>query len=270
MGDVLTPQQVTEIEAKYKAFKTIYCSDLPLEWSINILTDDEVNRIKSRLALLGQVYSMHNSNGNYMDASIISHLMGELKSRLLLDQNLRKPDAERDRWNHLSQAERSLESWTKAHPEMRVGGNPLATMTGSIVDESQSQDVAVFQAAVISAITAFAMRMFGGGGPGGGGGGGGGGGAGTQRIPLDKLESPKPSILDDARYQRAAEGVRNGEAPPIEVEPTGRGTYRIQDGVRRSVGAREAKMPDIPAKVSKPTQGAPRTIPLRDVKLERQ
>lgn len=112
------------------------------------------------------------------------------------------------------------------------------------------------------------QRVPGVGGPGGGGAASG-GGPGTQRIPLDKLESPKTSIAADARYQRAAEGVRSGQAPPIEVEPTGRGTYRIQDGVRRSVGAREANMPDIEGKVNKPTAGAPRTIPLRDVKLER-
>lgn len=168
---------------------------------------------------------MYDANHNYMYASIISHLIGELKSRLLLDKNLRKPDAERDRWNALSQGDRNYETWTKAHPEMRVGGSPLATMVGSIVDESLSQDVAVFQAAVIGALTTFAMRVMGGGG--GGGGGGEGGGGGTQRIPLDKLKSPKTSILDDARYQRAAEGVRTGATPPIEVEPTGRGTYRI-------------------------------------------
>lgn len=87
------------------------------------------------------------------------------------------------------------------------------------------------------------------------------------RIPLDKLESPKTEILNDGRYQRAAHGVVTGQAPPIEVEPTGRGTYRIQEGVRRAVGAREAKMLDIPANVLRPTSGAPRTIPLRDVKL---
>jgi hypothetical protein len=275
MGDVLTPQQINEIEIKYKAFKVMYCSDMP-SFSTDLLSDEEVSRIKARLSLLGQIQKKYNNDKNYIYAGIITHLMGDLRSRLLMDENLRKPDAERDRWNSLSQADRNYETWTKAHPEMRVGGNPLATMTGSIVDQSQSQDVAVFQAAVISAITALAMgatmirRVLPDDEGGVGGGGGGGGGGGTQRIPLDKLESPKRSIVDDARYQRAAEGVRTGEAPPIEVEPTGRGTYRIQEGVRRSVGAREAKMSDIPAKVVKPTQGAPRTIPLRDVKLEPQ
>jgi hypothetical protein len=88
-----------------------------------------------------------------------------------------------------------------------------------------------------------------------------------RRIPLDQLESPKTEINNDGRYQRVSQGVRMGQTPPIDVEPTGRGTFRIQEGVRRAVAAREAKLPDILANVWTPTPGAPQTIPLRDVKL---
>jgi hypothetical protein len=92
---------------------------------------------------------------------------------------------------------------------------------------------------------------------------------GGSRIPLSRLESPKTAIPADARYMRAKEGVAAGETPPIEVEPTGRGGYRIQDGVRRSVAARELGHGDINATVREPTPGAPQTVPLNDVKLEK-
>lgn len=54
MGDVLTPQQINEIEIKYKAFKVMYCSDMPL-FSTDLLSDEEVSRIRARLSLLGQI-----------------------------------------------------------------------------------------------------------------------------------------------------------------------------------------------------------------------
>jgi hypothetical protein len=92
---------------------------------------------------------------------------------------------------------------------------------------------------------------------------------GEARVPLSSLESPKTAISADARYMRAKEGVAAGETPPIEVEPTGRGGYRIQDGVRRSVAARELGHGDINATVREPTPGAPQTVPLDDVKLEK-
>jgi hypothetical protein len=85
---------------------------------------------------------------------------------------------------------------------------------------------------------------------------------------LGQLESPKTEIDNDGRYQRVAQAVRTGQAPPIDVEPTVRGTFRIQEGVRRAVAAREAGLPSILANVWTPTAGAPRTIPLRDVKLK--
>src|SRR5271155_5301421 len=93
MGDVLTPQQINEIEIKYKAFKVMYCNDMP-SFSTDLLSDEEVSRIKARLSLLGQIQKKYNSDKNYIYAGIISHLMGDLRSRLLMDENLRKPDAE--------------------------------------------------------------------------------------------------------------------------------------------------------------------------------
>ncbi|MBK8252956.1 MAG: ParB N-terminal domain-containing protein [Polyangiaceae bacterium] len=144
-----------------------------------------------------------------------------------------------------------------------------ATIQTAVDSNTDPEDrgVAVVQTVqAIATIVATAAAV--GGGKGGGGPASGARGGGKTTIPLELLESPKTNVPNNARYQSAAEGVRSGNAPPIEVEPTGRGTFRIQDGVRRSVAAREQGKGSIEAVVRQPTPGAPKTVPLKDVQLE--
>ena len=156
----LTPKQMSEIGNKSKAFKKLYLSDLPdiLEHPRK-LTDDEVALIKSRIGLVAQVIKSDYDRGLDQDASILSHLLGDLRSMLLVDKRFREidPKGELERWNNLSEAEKNYESMIINHPEWRVQSNPLLDMTGSIMEESQSTDVAVFQAAVVGGILACAM-----------------------------------------------------------------------------------------------------------------
>ena len=154
----LTPQQMTEIENKYRAFKMLYCSDLTLTTG-QVLTDGEVAQIESRINLLKQIIKSFYSGGRDTDASIITHLIGDLRSRVLMNKRMREMDGagELERWKNFSECERNYESMIKNHPEWRVRSNPLLDMTGSIMEESQSTDVAIFQAAVTGAIIANAM-----------------------------------------------------------------------------------------------------------------
>jgi putative RNase toxin 5 of polymorphic toxin system len=158
----MTPEKMAEIEAKYKAFKWSWCVDLPLD-TRRVLTAEEVARIEGRVRVLNQVVKVYFANGNETDGSIISHLIGELKSRVLLNRRMleMKSAEEWERWNHLSEAERSLEQTLHDHPDWRVGSNILNDMTGSFLEESQSTDVQVFQAAVSGAILARTMEVFG-------------------------------------------------------------------------------------------------------------
>jgi hypothetical protein len=154
----LTEQQMAEIENKYATFKTIYTSDLTLTTD-RALTDDEVAEIESRVKQLLIIQKAYFDKGQETDGSILGHLIGDLKGRLLMNKRLREMDNanELERWNNLSDSEKSLESWTKNHPEMRVPSNFMNDMTGSIMEESQSTDVGVFQALIVGALTDLAM-----------------------------------------------------------------------------------------------------------------
>ena len=145
----LTAEQLNEIEVKYRAYKAFYCHDLPVTDDTSVISDEGVVRIERCINLLRQVAKANNSAGLYTEASIISHLIGDLQTRLLINKRLK--------WNRLSQAEKNYQNMIVNHPEWRVRSNFILDMTGAIVDESQSTDVAVFQAAVIGAIIAMAM-----------------------------------------------------------------------------------------------------------------
>src|SRR6266568_4713918 len=103
---VPTPEKMAEIQAKYRAFKLTWCRDLPLDTSHpeRVLTAAEVARIEDRVRLLSQLVSAYFANGNEADGSIVSHLIGELKSRVLLNRRMleMKSPEEWERWNHLS------------------------------------------------------------------------------------------------------------------------------------------------------------------------
>jgi oligopeptide/dipeptide ABC transporter ATP-binding protein len=89
-----------------------------------------------------------------------------------------------------------------------------------------------------------------------------------RRVLLGQLESPKISVVrSDARYQQALAGVAKGEAPPISVESTAGGRFRIQDGVRRAVAARELGHRDIEAIVHSPTGEGGQTVALERVEI---
>jgi hypothetical protein len=147
----LTPQQLAETQVKYKAYKALYCSDLPIGDDTSVLTDEECDRVEGRIRLLRHAVKTFNDSGMAVDAAVVTHLIGDLQSRLLLNKRLQ--------WAKLSQAEKNYQNMIRNHPEWRVKSNFMLDMTGSIVDESQSQDVAVFQTAVIGAIIASAMAL---------------------------------------------------------------------------------------------------------------
>jgi hypothetical protein len=85
----------------------------------------------------------------------------------------------------LSESARSYWRMKIGHPEWQVRPNPLLNMTGSILKESQSTDVQIFQAAVVGSMTIFAMRGM----PGGLGGAGGGEGYAPIGGPLSSTGS---------------------------------------------------------------------------------
>ena len=156
----LTPQEVAEVDRKSRAFEKLYWSDLPDVFEHpRKLTDEEVGRIKSRIVLVGQVIKSYYAKGLNQDANILSHNLGGLMSMLNIDKRMREldPTGELERWNNLSEAERNYENMIINHPDWRVRSNPLLDMTGSIMEQSQSTDVAVFQAAVVGGILACAM-----------------------------------------------------------------------------------------------------------------
>jgi hypothetical protein len=100
----LTPKQMSEIGNKSKAFKKLYLSDLSdvLEHPRK-LTDDEVALIKARIGLVAQVIKSDYDKGLDQDANSLSHLLGHLRSMLLMDKRFREidPKGELERWNNL-------------------------------------------------------------------------------------------------------------------------------------------------------------------------
>src|SRR5262245_17523857 len=98
-------EQAAAIESKYRGYRVAYCSDLPLDISPPApLTADQVSRIESRITLLRQVAQAYSAKGDQTDSSIITHLIGELRSRLLLNKRMLelKSPQEWERWNNLS------------------------------------------------------------------------------------------------------------------------------------------------------------------------
>jgi hypothetical protein len=145
----LTAQQRNEIESKYRFYKATYCYGLNVWDDKSVLSDDEVAEVQKRITLLQLAMKDRNGPGLNKDASIIVHVIGELQSRLKINDRLR--------WNALPQAERDRLNMVINHPEWRVKSNAMLDMTGAIVEESQSLDVQMFQALVIGNIIAGAM-----------------------------------------------------------------------------------------------------------------
>jgi hypothetical protein len=160
----LTEEQAAAIESKYRGFKIAYCSDLPLDvgGEVRILTAGEMVLIDSRILLLRQVVQGLYARGQNTDASIVTHLIGELKGRLLFNKRMLelKPAAEWDRWSNLSESEKSLERMQNEHSDWQVKPNALNVMTNAILEESQSTDVQIFQTVVTGAILARTMEVF--------------------------------------------------------------------------------------------------------------
>jgi hypothetical protein len=159
----VTVEQAAEIESKYRGYKLAYCSGVPLDLSgpVHILTAGEMVLIDSRILLLKQVAQAYYARGQKTDGSIITHLIGELRSRMRFNKRMLelKSAEEWDRWNNLSEGDKNYERMTTEHPEWRVAPNRLLDMTDSIVKESQSTDVQIFQAAVTSAILMRTMEV---------------------------------------------------------------------------------------------------------------
>jgi len=88
-------------------------------------------------------------------------------------------------------------------------------------------------------------------------------------IKLALLRSPKASIQLNQRFLNILNGMKQGDPiPPIDVQPLPDGTYRIQEGVRRAVAARELGLSEIEANVEPFEPGGGRTIPLSDVVID--
>ncbi len=145
----LTAEQMNEVEAKYRMYKATYCFGLNVWDSTSILSDDEVAELDRRIDILRQVIKVRSGQNQSVDAGVIAHLIGDLQMRLKMNDQLK--------WNALPQAEKDRLNMVVNHPEWRVKSNLMLDMTGAIVEESQSTDVQVFQAAIVGTILAMAM-----------------------------------------------------------------------------------------------------------------
>jgi RHS repeat-associated protein len=99
------------------------------------------------------------------EQSLIAHAGGTLISMLKLNQRRREIDPVREqaeqitgeRWEDLSDSARRYWRMKLGHPEWQVRPNIVLDMTGSIVEESQSTDVQIFQGSMMAGIIGSAM-----------------------------------------------------------------------------------------------------------------
>lgn len=94
------------------------------------------------------------------EQSWISHAIGNLRSMQKINQRLREIDPVREqieivtgkKYEDFSQSARSYWRMKIGHPEWQLKTNAWMYMTGSIVEESQSTDVQIFQASMMAGI----------------------------------------------------------------------------------------------------------------------
>jgi Bacterial toxin 5 len=142
----ITPEQEQQnlVLARYTGFKAIWCYGLPELGEV--LTDDQIDQIQKRIAIMWQIVKTANARGDNIDAGVLAHVIGDLTGRVKMNERLK--------WNALPQAEKDLQNALQNHPEWRIRGNLILD---SIVDQSMSTDVQLFQAAVIGTIIHMAM-----------------------------------------------------------------------------------------------------------------
>ncbi|MCK1642487.1 VCBS repeat-containing protein [Bradyrhizobium sp. 157] len=109
------------------------------------LTPNEIAQLRIRAESLHQVAKAMQDAGLEQDASIISHIIGNLKTDALIAEA---------QWRQLSPAAKNYWTMKRDHPEWQVKSNAFLDMTGAIVEESQSADVQI----VMSIFTAGLMR----------------------------------------------------------------------------------------------------------------
>lgn len=144
MGDTPEKEQQNLILTRYTGYKTIWSYGLPPD--DEVLSDDQIEDIKKRIANMRQLIKVLSSKGDGIDAGVLAHVVGDLMFRVNSNERLK--------WSKLPQAEKDLQNALQNHPEWAIKGNLILD---SIVDESMSTDVQVFMAAVIGTIIHMAM-----------------------------------------------------------------------------------------------------------------
>jgi RHS repeat-associated protein len=162
-------EELAKIEDRYRAFRTMYLGGMPQNSNPDfLLTNDQIAIIKDRITMLQKLSKTFTQAGEYRDASLISHLIGDLEFRVKMAEvqgnkpywrrRLDNPGWVAD-WqaDKLSDANQSYWSAKLDHPDWQVQSNALNMMTNEIVKESQSTDVQVFQTAVVGTLFGNAM-----------------------------------------------------------------------------------------------------------------
>jgi Domain of unknown function (DUF4157) len=148
--------EVERITKRTKQLKATYTGnvarpilDRALEPDDYRLTPTEIAKLRTRAESLRQIVQKMASEGFDEDASILSHIIGDL----LGDAKLAEVQ-----WRQLSPSAKSYWLMKRDHPEWQVRGNALLDMTGAIVQESQSADVQFVMAIFVDAMAAAPPR----------------------------------------------------------------------------------------------------------------
>lgn len=143
--------EVERITKRMQELKTTYIGnvarpilDRALEPSDYRLTPSEIAKLRRRAESLRQVVQAMENEGFHEDASILSHIIGDLLSDAKLAEV---------QWGQLSQSAKNYWLMKRDHPEWQVQGNALLDMTGAIIQESQSLDVQFVMSILVGAMT---------------------------------------------------------------------------------------------------------------------
>jgi hypothetical protein len=142
-------ERMRELRSTYTGSLARPILDRELDSSDYRLTPSEIAKLRTRAESLRQVVRAMQDDGFGEDASMLSHVIGDL----FTEANFAEVQ-----WRQLSQSAKSYWLMKRDHPEWQVAGNPLLDMTGAIVDESQSADVQFVMSIFVAAMTAAPPR----------------------------------------------------------------------------------------------------------------